>query len=137
MDAHTAAVYLRANFAPADRLAVVAINRTNADIKQRIATTESVAQDDFQRWLRFLNKEHYEIYVSMNTLREDAHGRKKSDIARIRHVYLDFDDNGTEAVRQMMTHSGMPRPNHLIESSPGKYQAIWRVQDFEVQQAEH
>ena len=137
MDTQTARQYLETNFEPTDWLAVVALHKATHDVKQRIATTERIIQDDFQRWLRFLNKEHYEIYVSMNTLREDAHGRKKSDIARIRHVYLDFDDHGTEAVRQMMADSAMPRPNHLIESSPGKWQAIWRVQDFEVQQAEH
>jgi len=122
MDTHTAPEYLRANFASADRLAVVALNRTTADTKQRIATAERISQDDFQRWLRFLNKEHYEIYVSMNTIREDANGRKKSDIAQIRHVYLDFDVNGSEAVRQMLDRGDMPAPNHLIESSPGKWQ---------------
>ena len=137
MDAHTAAAYIRANFAPADRLAVVTLNRTTADAKQRIATTERIALDDFQRWLRFLNKEHYEIYVSMNTIREDANGRKKFDIAQIRHVYLDFDVNGTEAVRQMLDRADMPAPNHIIESSPGKWQAIWRVEGFEAIQAEN
>ena len=137
MDSHTAPEYLRANFEPADRLAVVTLNRSTADTKQRIATTERIAQDDFQRWLRFLNKEHYEIYVSMNTIREDANGRKKSDIAQIRHVYLDFDVNGTEAVRQMRDRADMPAPNHLIESSPGKWQAIWRVEGFEATQAEN
>ena len=108
-----------------------------AEEEQRIATTERIAQDDFQRWLRFLNKEHYEIYVSMNTIRENANGRKKSDIAQIRHVYLDFDVNGTEAVRQMLDRPDMPVPNHLIESSPGKWQAIWRVEGFEAPQAEN
>ena len=137
MDAHTAAAYIRANFAPADRLAVVTLNRTTADAKQRIATTERIALDDFQRWLRFLNKEHYEIYVSMNTIREDANGRKKFDIAQIRHVYLDFDVNGTEAVRQMLDRADMPAPNHIIESSPGKWQAIWRVEGFEAIHAEN
>ena len=137
MDTSTAKQYLRANFVPTDRIAIVALHRGTNDVKQRVEATERIVQDDFQRWLRFLNKEGYELYVSMNTLRENAHGRKKADIAQIRHVYLDFDDNGTEAVRQMMAHSGMPRPNHLIESSPGKWQAIWRVQDFEMLEAEN
>jgi RepB DNA-primase from phage plasmid len=137
MDIHTAAEYLRANFESADRLAVVALNRSTTDTKQRIATTERIAQDDFQRWLRFLNKERYEIYVSMNIIREDANGRKKSDIAQIRHVYLDFDVNGTEAVRHMLDRADMPAPNHLIETSPGKWQAVWRVRDFGATQAEN
>jgi RepB DNA-primase from phage plasmid len=136
MDSDTAAEYLRANFEASDRLAIVAINRATNDVKQRIVGVERITQDNFQSWLRFLNRERYEIYVSMNTIREDAAGRKKSDIAQIRHVYLDFDDDGTQAVRNMMAHPGIPTPNHLIQSSPGKWQAIWRVRGFQAQQAE-
>jgi hypothetical protein len=51
-------------------------------------------------------------------------------------VYLDFDNDGTRAVREMMARPGMPIPNHLIESSPGKWQAVWRVQRFQTQAAE-
>jgi hypothetical protein len=136
MDTHTAAEYLRANFEASDRLAIVAINRATNDVKQRIATVERITQDDFQRWLRFLNKENYEVYVSMNSIGEGAFGRKKSDIAEVRHVYLDFDHDGTQAVREMMARPGMPIPNHLIESSPGKWQVVWRVQRFQAQAAE-
>ena len=137
MDTQTAKRYLQANFVPTDRIAMVALHRATNDVKQRVEPTQRIIRDDFQRWLHFLNKQGYEIYVSMNTLREGAHGRKKSDIAQIRHVYLDFDDNGAEAVRLMMTRSQMPRPNHLIESSPGKCQVIWRVQGFEMLEAEN
>jgi hypothetical protein len=136
MDTSTAAEYIRANFEASDRLAIVALNRTTNDVKQRIDTAQRIAQDDFQRWLRFLNKKHYEIYVSMNTIRDDAFGRKKSDIAQIRHVYLDFDHDGTQAIRNMLARLGMPTPNHLIESSPGKWQAVWRVEGFQGLQAE-
>jgi len=136
MNTHTPAEYLRANFEGSDRLAIVAINGTNKDVKQRIRTVERITQEDFQSWLHFLNKEHYEIYVSMNTIREEADGRKKSDIAKIRHVYLDFDHDGTQAVRNMMARPGMPTPNHLIETSPGKWQVIWRVDGFQAPQAE-
>ena len=136
MNTRIATDYLNANFEPGDRLAVVALNRSTNDVKQRIATNERITQEDFQRWLRFLNKEHFEIYVSMNTIRQDARGRKKIDIAQVRHLYLDFDNNGTEAVRQMMARPGMPQPNYLIESSPGKWQAIWKVQGFEPESAE-
>ena len=136
MDRHTATDYVRANFEPSDRLAVVVLNKATNDVKQRITITERISQDDFQRWLRWLNKEHYEIYVGMNPIREGAYGRTKTDIAEIRHVYLDFDTYGPEAVRQMMAESSVPTPNYLIESSPGKSQAIWRVEGFGPQQAE-
>jgi hypothetical protein len=137
MNTQIAPRYLEVNFEPGDRLAVVALQRAANQVKQRLASMERIIQDDVQDWLHFLNQEKHEIYISMNALHEDAHGRKKTDVARIRHVYLDFDDHGSETMRRMMAHPGMPRPNHLIESSPGKWQAIWRVQDFEWQQAEN
>ena len=136
MDSQSPRQYLQANFRPTDRIAIVALDRSTGNIKPRIDTTERISQDNFQRWLRFLNKSHYEIYVSMNTVREDARSRKKSDIAQIRHVYLDFDIDATQAVHRMMSRSDMPAPNHLIESSPGKWQAVWRVDRFEGPQAE-
>jgi hypothetical protein len=136
MDTRTARDYLLANFEPADRLAVVAINRSIKDVKQRVASLEDIARNDFQSRLQSLNKDHYDVYISMNTVRNNSNGRKKSDIAQIRHVYLDFDNDGTQAMRDMMTRSDMPKPNHLIASSPGKWQAIWRVGHFEPSQAE-
>jgi hypothetical protein len=137
MDTQTPRQYLLANFQPTDRVAIVALERSTNRIKSRIDTAERIAGDNFQRWLRFLNKSHYEIYVSMNTVGEDARGRKKSDIAQVRHVYLDFDIDATQAVNRMMSRSDMPTPNHLIESSPGKWQAVWRVDRFEGPQAEN
>ena len=109
MDSQTPRQYLLANFRPNDRIAIVALNRSTGNIKPRIGTTERISRDNFQRWLRFLNKSHYEIYVSMNTVREDARGRKKSDIAQVRHVYLDFDIDATQAVHRMMSRSDVCR----------------------------
>jgi hypothetical protein len=137
MNTEIAQRYLEVNFEPGDRLALVALHKATNEVKQRVASMERIIQDDVQGWLRLLNQDKYEIYVSMNALHEDAHGRKKTDVARIRHVYLDFDDHGGEAVRRMIAYPGMPRPNHLLDSSPGKWQAIWRVQDFEWHEAEN
>ncbi|MBV9249947.1 MAG: hypothetical protein JO227_11965 [Acetobacteraceae bacterium] len=136
MDTLTPRHYLLANFEHTDWVAVVAINRSTKDIKPRIATVERISQDSFQRSLHVLNTNHYDIYISMNSVHQNAQGRKKSDIAQIRHVYLDFDIDGTHAVQRMMARSDMPMPNHLIESSPGKWQVIWRVEGFGATQAE-
>ena len=34
-----------------------------------------------------------------DTLREDARGRTKDDVAGIRHIYLDLDERGEEALK--------------------------------------
>jgi len=137
MDSRTASQYIRANFEPADWIAIVALNRSKADPRQRVVIAEHAARPQFQRELSDLNEKGHEIYVSMNTIREGRHSRKKADIARIRHVFLDFDNGGPEAARETIARAGVPVPNHLIETSPGKSQAIWRVEGFEAAGSEN
>src|SRR5215472_16362100 len=68
--------------------------QTNRDVLQRVATAEKIGDDRYQSWLRHMNAQRYEVYVSMNTLRPGAHGRTKADVRDIRHVYLDLDEGG-------------------------------------------
>jgi RepB DNA-primase from phage plasmid len=136
MNKDTAAHYLLSNFEPRDRLAVVLVHKGSGSVLQRLATTEQIAAPDFQAWLRHKNAREHEIYVSMNVLRPDARGRTKTDVAMIRHVYLDFDDHGTEAVERLLKRSDLPRPNYLLNTSPDKWQAVWKVDGFAKDQAE-
>jgi hypothetical protein len=136
MDKEAAPKYMRSNFRPNDRLAVVLIQKRSGSVIQRLSSTEHIASEEFQRWLRYMNREKHEVYVSMNTLQSDSRGRTKGDVDQIRHVYLDFDVKGDEAVRALRNRDDLPTPNHLIESSPGKWQVIWRVEGFDANQAE-
>src|SRR6266852_311311 len=129
--------YLQASFEPTDRLAVVLVNKRPDSVIQRIATADKIASQDFQAWLRYQNAQRYEIYVSMNALREGARGRTKEDVAVIRHVYLDFDDNGTAAVRDLFKRKDLPTPGHVLNTSPDKWQVTWRVEGFAKDEAEN
>jgi RepB DNA-primase from phage plasmid len=136
MNKDTAAHYLLSNFEPRDRLAVVLVHKGSGAVLQRLAAAEQIAARDFQAWLRHKNAREHEIYVSMNVLRPDARGRTKADVAMIRHVYLDFDDHGTEAVERLLKRSDLPRANYLLNTSPDKWQAVWKVDGFAKDQAE-
>lgn len=136
MDKEAAAKYIRSNFHSDDRLAAVLIQKSFGNVVQRISSAEQITSDDFQRWLRYMNREKYEVDVSMNALHADARGRTKGDVEDVRHVYLDFDVKGDEAVQALRSRDDVPTPNHLIESSPGKWQVVWRVQEFDPPQAE-
>ena len=137
MDRHTASEYIRANFRDDDKLAVVLIRKRSDETEQRVASAARIASEPFQAWLRYKNREKFEVYVSMNALHEAARGRRKSDIGEIRHVYLDFDRDGPAAVEAVKRSDDVPPPNHVIESSPGKYQVVWRVQNFDPDRAEN
>ena len=136
MDKSIATDYIRANFRESDRLAVVLIHKRSGHVTQRIGTAGRIASDQFQAWLRYMNREKNEVYIAMNVLSAEAHGRTKADVAEVRHVYLDFDHNGDEALKAIKERSDLPTPNHIITSSPGRYQAIWRVEGFGKDQAE-
>ncbi len=121
MDKTTARDYIRANFRDNDRLAVVLIQKSTGTVTQRIADVDQITSDRFQAWLRYMNSKKHEVYVSMNALNADAHGRTKADVAAVRHVYLDFDKDGPEAIRALRAREDLPTPNHIIQSSPGRY----------------
>src|SRR5579863_1582162 len=128
--------YIRRNFEASDRLAVVIINRQESKVQQRVETAEVIAGEKYQAWLRHENARGSDIYLSQNALRETATGRTKAEIAAIRHVYLDLDHEGPQALAAIEASSAVPKPSYVIASSPGKYQVIWRVEGMTQDQAE-
>src|SRR5260370_38392682 len=100
--------YIQASFDPGDRLAVVLLNKRTISVIQRIAAAGKIASEDFQEWLRGKNAQGHEIYISMNVLAAEAMRRTKADIAVIRHLYLDFDENGPAAVRELFNLRRLP-----------------------------
>ena len=99
-------------------------------------TAEEIAEPEFQRTLRAANANGRDIYVTPNTLREGATGRTKSDVHEIRHIYLDVDVGGKEALERILKAEGMPDPHHVLETSPGKHQLLWQVEGFSKEEAE-
>lgn len=136
MEKDAAAKFICDNFEPKDRLAVVIVNKQSGAVAQRLASAEQIASPEFQAWLRFENSRKADIYCTPNVLDSQAHGRTKDDIQSIRHVYLDFDYQGTAAVERLQSDPDIPTPNYLVSTSPDKWQAVWRVQGFDKQQAE-
>ena len=128
--------YLRENFQPGDRVAVVLIQKQTHKVVQRIASVDKIAEREFQAWLRHANASRFEVYVGMNSLKPESHSRTKEDVAAIRHVYLDFDYNGTAAVQSLVIRDDLPEPNYLVNSSPGKWQVVWKVEGFQQDDAE-
>jgi hypothetical protein len=57
----TAAAYLRENFEPGDRLAVVVLYKRPGAVIQRIASAATVQAPDFQAWLRQKNAHGFDV----------------------------------------------------------------------------
>jgi hypothetical protein len=136
MDPEVPVRYIRDNFRPDDRLAVVIIDKQTHRTVQRISTADRIARPDFQAWLRHENASRREIYIGMNSLKEGCHTRTKADIAEIRHVYLDFDDNGAAALKALAQRDDLPESNYVLNTSPDRYQVVWKVEGFQSEEAE-
>jgi hypothetical protein len=127
--------YILQNFEASDRIAVLVRSRRAGETIQRITTANNAASQGFQAWLRHKNVSS-DVYIGMNTLKHDAQTRTKEDIEAIRHLYLDIDRNGPSALKGVETSGLVPRPNYVLETSPEKYQVVWKVDGIAQDQAE-
>lgn len=121
---------------PTDRIAMLVLNRDFGETIQRITSAEKAASPEFQAWLRYKNANGSDIYIGMNPLKKDASTRTKEDIESIRHVYLDLDQGGSEALGAVENSSVVPKPNYVLNSSPEKHQVIWKVEGMNLEEAE-
>jgi RepB DNA-primase N-terminal domain len=132
----SASEYILDNFEAADRIAILVLNRDSGDTTQRITSAQKAASPEFQSWLRYKNANGWDIYVGMNPLKRDAWTRTKEDIESIKHVYIDLDHGGPEALDAIENSSIVPKPNYVLNSSPEKYQVVWRVEGMNLEEAE-
>src|SRR5437867_12998391 len=98
MQKDAASRFINDNFDPEDRLAIVLIDRRSGTVTQRLASARQIASPELEVWLRDRNREGAAVFVSMNALSERARGRTRGDVPVVRHLYLDFDERGTQAV---------------------------------------
>src|SRR3984893_1006863 len=132
----TASEYINDNFKLTDRIAVLVLNRNLGETTQRITTAQKAASPEFQAWLRYKNANGADIYVGMNPLKQDASTRTKSDIETIRHVYVDLDHGGSAALQEIKNSDLVPQPNYVLNTSPEKFQVVWKVEGVALEEAE-
>jgi hypothetical protein len=132
----SAAEYVRLNYQPSDNLALLLINRKTGERHQFVRRAHAIAGEKLQSWLRFKNAGGFDVFISQNALHEGATGRTKADVMAVRHVYLDVDRDGDRALAAIRASQAVPQPNFVINTSPGKYQVIWKVDGITPEQAE-
>jgi hypothetical protein len=132
----SASEYILDNFESRDRIAMLVLNRDFGETIQRITSARKASSPEFQAWLRYKNANGSDIYIGMNPLRQDASTRTKEDIESIRHVYLDLDHGGPEALKSVESSSAVPKPNYVLTSSAGKFQITWKVEGMTMEEAE-
>jgi len=132
----SASEYVLALFEPTDNVAVLARNRRTGQTVQRITTAETVADPEFQSSLRRENSAGADIFIGMNPIKDGACSRTKGNIKDIRHVYLDLDRKGDQALEGIRNSTEVPAPNFVLDTSPGKHQVVWKASGFSQDEAE-
>jgi hypothetical protein len=128
--------YILELHAPEDHVAVLLVNRGRGQTLQRIASAETLAAPDFQRWLRDQNRSGSDIFVGMNPLKDGATNRTKNSVREIRHVYLDLDEDAKTALANLRDSTDVPPPNFVLDTSPAKHQVVWKIEGADLEQAE-
>jgi hypothetical protein len=131
-----AANFLSRCFAPCETIALLLRREDAPRPQQRIATLEQVLAPRYMAWLNFENDNGANIYVSANPLIAGSRKRTKECIASVRHIYIDIDDDGDARLATLRASDLVPTPTAIISTSPGKYQALWRVAGFDFERQE-
>lgn len=132
----TASEYVLKLFEPADNTAILVRNRSIGRTVQRIAKAQTIASPGFQTWLANQSASGSDVFVGMNPIKDGAYSRTRENIKGIRHVYLDLDRNGDEALEAIRNSTATPAPNFVLDTSPGKHQVVWKVSGFTKDEAE-
>ena len=130
MEADQAVKFIQRMFSHAahDRMAILAIPRSEGKAEQRVFTLPQATSRKVQGWLRHLNARDYDIYLCVNPVQVGSGGREKEDIAEIRRLQLDLDEDGAAGLARVFEDVGrgeLPRPAHVLRSSKERYQILW------------
>ncbi len=127
-----AASFLRRCFAPEETIAVL-LRRPDAPAPmQRVVRLEQALKTRYMAWLSYENQHgRNNIYVAANPLRPGSRKRTKESIASVRHLYIDIDTDGDARLAALRASEFVPPPTSILSTSPGKYQVLWRVEDFD------
>ena len=130
MEADQAVKFIERMFshAASDRMAILAIPRSEGKAEQRVFTLGQATSRKVQGWLRHMNARDYDIYLCVNPVRVGSGGREKGDIEEIRRLQLDLDEEGAAGLASVFEDVGrgeLSRLAHVLRSSKERYQILW------------
>jgi hypothetical protein len=131
-----AANFLTKCFAPCETIALLLRREEASRPQQRIAVLEQVLTPRYMAWLAYENQTGANVYVSANPLHAGSRRRTKECIASVRHIYIDIDNDGDARLASLLASDRVPVPTVILSTSPGKYQALWRVAGFNFERQE-
>lgn len=133
IDTRIAADFLIRCFAPVETIEFVLRSEKT---QQRIIPLERALAHCYLGWLAHENSTGTNVYVAANPLRSGSRKRTKESIVSVRHLYIDIDSDGEARLAALRASNDVPAPTAILSTSPGKYQALWRVDGFDFERQE-
>ena len=128
--------FLTRCFAPGETIAVLLRRENPVSAAQRVVRLEQALAPRYLGWLAHENSTGANVYVAANPLHSGSRKRTKESIASVRYLYIDIDTDGEARLAALRASDAVPTPTAILSTSPGKYQALWRVDGFDFESQE-
>jgi hypothetical protein len=135
IDRTAPAQFLQTAYDGGDWIAVFLKTYRTGEVAQRVMPASAATRPRFQAWLRHLNAQGWNVYVSVNATRP-GRSRTRESIAAVRHVFLEVDVNGPDLLASLNTRPDLPPPSYVLHSSPGRLHVFWRARGFDCSELE-
>ena len=96
VDTEASMHFLRTAYEPDDWIAVFLKSYETGQTLQRVGPLSLFLEPKVHAWLRAMNAKRFNVYVSVNAVREGQRTRTKDAIAAVRHIFLEADEDGPE-----------------------------------------
>ena len=126
-----AAKFLQTCFGSDDWTALFLKDRNASKAVQQIGSLSWACSHQVQEWLLERNAARHDVYACVNTIATGARSRTRRDVAVVRHVFLDIDQDAQGVLRQLARRSDLPPPSYVVYTSPARAHVLWRARDFD------
>lgn len=135
-DRHAAIRFLRTAFDPTDWIAIFLKSYAGSGVAQRVGPLSWAEGERCQRWLRAMNAQKFNVFVSVNAITAGRRSRTRDAIGPVRHVFLDADNEGPAVLSRIEGRRDLPHLSYVLHSSPNHVHVFWRVDGFDHASAE-
>lgn len=122
--------FLHTAFEPDDWIAIFLKSYETGRTAQRVGPVAMFLEPRIHAWLRAMNAQRFNVYVSVNAIRPGVRARTKDAIGAIRHLFLEADEDGAGVLDRLASRDNIPPPSYVLESSPNRVHIFWRVDGF-------
>lgn len=123
--------FLKHCFREYETIALLLRSENPVRVQQRVVTVKQALAPRYMAWLAYENAAGTNAYAAANPLRPGSRRRTKDAIVEVRHLYLDIDADGDARLALVRASDAVPQPSIILNTSPNKYQLLWRVEGFD------